>query len=173
MVGDTVTLPIPIMPLKRSTPGTDGSGLHDGVALYIRHCLSIPFIYALFFPAVLLDAFVSLYNVAAFPLYGLRPVRRSDYVVFERRYLRYLGPVQRMNCWYCSYLNGLFAYFVEVGARTERYWCPIRATRRPISPHRFYDEFAAYGDRAGWDGRNHGRETVTDVCVPGRRNPDA
>ena len=132
----------------------------DGFALYVRRCLSIPFIYAIIVPAIFMDLVVSLYNRVAFPLYGMSPVRRSDYVVFERRYLRYLGPVQRLNCWYCSYLNGLLPYCTEVGARTERYWCPIKAARRPIAPHRFYDEFAAYGDRSEWERKNHGRGTV-------------
>ncbi|MEI7749992.1 MAG: hypothetical protein WCJ25_03235 [Candidatus Moraniibacteriota bacterium] len=130
------------------------------VVRYIKHCLSIPFIYAVLFPAVLMDVFVTLYNQVAFPLYGVPVVNRSDYVVFERRHLRYLGPVQRMNCWYCSYLNGLFAYFVEIGARTELYWCPIKSVSRPLAPHRLYDGFATYGDSQGWKEKNHTTKPV-------------
>ncbi len=140
------------------------------VVRFVRHCLSIPFIYAIIVPAVLLDMVVTLYNRVALPLYGIPVVDRSAYVAFERRNLRYLGLVQRANCWYCSYLNGLFAYFVEVGARTERYWCPIKASRRPLSPHRFYGEFAAYGDPEEWKEKNHGTESMCDACVPGHRD---
>lgn len=137
------------------------------VVRYVKHCLSIPFIYAVFFPAVVMDVFVTLYNRAAFPLFGVPVVDRSTYVVFDRKHLRYLGPVQRLNCWYCSYLNGLFAFFVEVGARTELYWCPIKSVSRPVAPHRFYDGFATYGDPVQWAERNHGTETIGDTRVPG------
>ncbi len=130
------------------------------VIRFIRHCLSIPFIYGVLFPAVIMDVFVSLYNQVAFPLYGVPVVDRSEYVVFERRHLRYLGPVQRLNCWYCSYLNGLFAYFVEVGARTELYWCPIKSVSRPVAPHRLYKGFAAYGDAEAWAVKNHSTESA-------------
>lgn len=65
------------------------------VVWYVRRALSIPFIYAVFSPAVIMDAFVSLYNQVAFPLYGVAVVDRSKYVVFDRKHLRYLGPVQR------------------------------------------------------------------------------
>ncbi|NTW14567.1 MAG: hypothetical protein HGA31_06110 [Candidatus Moranbacteria bacterium] len=140
------------------------------VVQYIKHCLSIPFIYAVFFPAVLMDVFVTIYNQFGFPLYGVPVVDRSDYVVFDRRHLRYLGLVQRLNCWYCSYLNGLFAYFVEVGARTELYWCPIKSVSRPVAPHRFYDKFAAYGNPGEWEEKNHGSESVEKICIPGRRD---
>ena len=139
------------------------------VVQYIRHCLSIPFIYAVLVPAVLMDIFVSLYNQVAFPLYGVLVVDRSEYVVFDRRNLRYLGPVQRMNCWYCSYLNGLFAYFVEVGARTELYWCPIKSISRPVAPHRLYDRFAENGDTKAWKEKNHGIESSKTVCIPGKK----
>ncbi|NTW30847.1 MAG: hypothetical protein HGA33_06200 [Candidatus Moranbacteria bacterium] len=136
------------------------------VVRYIKHCLSIPFIYAVFFPAVIMDVFVSLYNQVAFPLYGVPVVDRSKYVVFDRKHLRYLGLVQRLNCWYCSYLNGLFSYFVEVGARTELYWCPIKSVSRPVAPHRLYDGFAAYGDPAQWEKKNHSTEVTDATCVP-------
>jgi hypothetical protein len=35
----------------------------------IRNVLSAPFIYAVFFPAVLLDLFLTIYQFTAFPLY--------------------------------------------------------------------------------------------------------
>jgi len=122
------------------------------------------------FPAVIMDVFVTLYNRVGFPLYGMPVVDRSAYVVFERRQLRYLGPVQRMNCWYCSYLNGLFAYFVEIGARTELYWCPIKSVSRPVAPHRLYDGFAEYGNPAQWEKKNHMTEAAGETCVPGHHD---
>ena len=99
---------------------------------HIRHLLSLPFIYAMIIPAVLLDLFLAIYQLAAFPLYGIPRVDRREFIVYDRKYLDYLNVIQKGHCLYCSYVNGLFAYAVEVAARTERYWCPIKAARNQI-----------------------------------------
>lgn len=112
----------------------------------IRHLLSMPFIYAMIFPALFLDFALFIYQSFAFPLYRLPKVKRRDYIVYDRRFLDYLNIIQKVHCLYCSYVNGLFAYAVEIAARTERYWCPIKAASHPKSPHTFYKEFADYGD---------------------------
>jgi hypothetical protein len=51
-----------------------------------------------------------------------------------------------MNCLFCSYANGLFAYVAEIAARTEQYWCPIKHARRVRGSHHRYDGFTPYGD---------------------------
>lgn len=116
----------------------------------IRHILSIPFIYGMIIPVAFLDLFLFVYQVCAFPLYKIPRVKRSEYIVYDRQFLDYLNIIQKVNCLYCSYANGVFAYAVEVGARTERYWCPIKAARHPKLPHVHYSEFADYGDPEGF-----------------------
>ncbi|MDX9970464.1 MAG: hypothetical protein RBS56_00975 [Candidatus Gracilibacteria bacterium] len=116
----------------------------------LRHLLSLPFIYSMIIPALILDFFLLVYQTFAFPLYRLPKVKRRDYIVYDRRFLDYLNIIQKVHCLYCSYVNGLFAYAVEIAARTERYWCPIKAASHPKSPHSFYKEFADYGDAEGF-----------------------
>lgn len=112
----------------------------------IRHLLSIPFIYGMIFPALFLHFSLFIYQSFAFPLYRIPKVKRKDYIIYDRKYLDYLNIIQKVHCLYCTYVNGLFAYAVEIGARTERYWCPIKSASLPKSPHTFYKEFADYGD---------------------------
>jgi hypothetical protein len=116
----------------------------------LRHLLSLPFIYSMIIPALILDFFLLVYQTFAFPLYRLPKVKRRDYIVYDRRFLDYLNAIQKVHCLYCSYVNGLFAYAVEIAARTERYWCPIKSSSHPKSTHSFYKEFADYGDAEGF-----------------------
>ena len=108
--------------------------------------ITAPVIYALIVPMLLLDLCVSIYHAVCFPVYGIAKVRRADYIVFDRQSLAYLNALEKLNCSYCSYANGLFAYVREVAARTEQYWCPIKHARKLVAPHAHYADFAAYGD---------------------------
>lgn len=62
----------------------------------------------------------------------------------------YLNTVQKIHCIYCTYVNGLFAYALEIAGRTERYWCPIKAANKPKFHHGWYSEFADYGSPEEW-----------------------
>jgi len=108
--------------------------------------ITAPVIYFGIVPFVLLDVFLAVYQLVCFSAYGVPKVRRSDYIVFDRRRLAYLNLVEGINCAYCSYGNGLCAYATEVVARTEQYWCPIKHARRLRSPHSRYRRFFDYGD---------------------------
>jgi hypothetical protein len=108
--------------------------------------LSAPVIYSLIVPFLMLDLWVSLYQRVCFPIYGIARVRRSDYIMFDQRHLAYLNGLQKVNCLYCSYCNGLIAYVREIAGRTEQYWCPIKHARRMAGPHEHYLGFAEYGD---------------------------
>ena len=107
--------------------------------------LTAPAIYALIIPFLLLDLFVMLYQAACFPVYGIPRVRRSDYLAFDRGQLAYLNDIEKLNCAYCSYANGLVAYVREVASRTEEYWCPIKHARRVLGVHARYGSFVDYG----------------------------
>jgi hypothetical protein len=130
----------------------------------IRHFLSIPFIYMMIIPAVILDAFIMVYNWTALPLYRIPPVRRKDYFIYDRRFLDYLNIIQKANCLYCSYMNGLFAFAVEIGARTERYWCPIKAANKPKAKHGWYNDFADYGSPEEWEEKFNEQAAFKTVC---------
>ncbi|MDR3409359.1 MAG: hypothetical protein P4L87_00170 [Formivibrio sp.] len=112
----------------------------------LRNIVTAPLIYSVFFPLLLLDVFVTLYQYLCFPLYGIARVRRRDYLVFDRIHLAYLNLIEKINCAYCSYGTGLIAYVMEVISRTEQYWCPIKHARRIRHIHSRYSEFVDYGD---------------------------
>ncbi len=112
--------------------------------------LVAPVIYAGIVPFVLLDLFVSVYQAVCFPVYGIAKVKRADYLVFDRHHLAYLNALEKLNCAYCSYANGLIAYAREIVARTEQYWCPIKHARRVIGTHTRYAMFDDYGDGEGY-----------------------
>lgn len=108
--------------------------------------LTAPVIYAGWIPFLLMDLFVSVYQAICFPIYGIPRVRRADYLVFDREDLPYLNIIEKFNCFYCSYGNGIAAYTREVAARTEQYWCPIKHARRIRAAHERYPDFFDYGD---------------------------
>lgn len=112
----------------------------------ILHLLSAPVIYAVLIPAFILDIFVSLYQWICFPIYKIAKVKRSDYIIVDRHRLGYLNIIEKLNCLYCSYFNGLMGYISEIAARTEQYWCPIRHASRMKSIHSRYQKFFEYGE---------------------------
>lgn len=112
----------------------------------LLNLLTAPLIYAGWIPFLLMDLFVTLYQAVCFPIYRIPKVRRADYLIFDRQDLPYLNLIEKFNCFYCSYGNGVAAYTREVAARTEQYWCPIKHARRLRAAHDYYPKFADYGD---------------------------
>lgn len=108
--------------------------------------LTAPVIYALFFPLALLDVSITMYQHICFRAYGIPRVKRSDYFVYDRAHLAYLNLIEKINCAYCSYGNGVMAYGREVVARTEQYWCPIKHARKIMAAHPYYTGFVDFGD---------------------------
>jgi len=108
--------------------------------------LTAPIIYAGFIPFIILDLFLLIYQTACFPIYGIPKVLRAEYLVFDREDLPYLNIIEKFNCFYCSYGNGLMAYGREIAARTEQYWCPIKHARRIKAAHGHYPRFFEFGD---------------------------
>ena len=132
---------------------------------YIRHsrffvALTAPLIYACIIPFLLLDLFVTVYQAFSFPIYGIPKASRADYIIFDRNKLCYLNSLEKLNCEYCAYANGLMAYVVEVAARTEQHWCPIKHAHRIRSPHSRYSHFLPYGDASAY--RAHIEEVRQD-----------
>ncbi|KIM06843.1 MAG: hypothetical protein KU29_08080 [Sulfurovum sp. FS06-10] len=108
--------------------------------------LTIPFIWGMMIPIVLIDMAVTLYQWVCFPIYKIPRVKRKDYVVIDRFNLFYLDKVERVNCLYCEYFNGVIAYVREIAGRTEQYWCPIKHGKPLRDKHSRYDNFFDYGD---------------------------
>ena len=117
---------------------------------YIPSLLSAPIIYSVALPFLLLDFWVTLYQRICFPIYGIPYVRRGDYIALDRRKLAYLNGIEKANCDYCGYANGVLGYVREITARTEQYWCPIKHARRVKGTHPHYRAFVDYGDGEGY-----------------------
>lgn len=112
----------------------------------ILHLLSVPVIWSVLIPALILDGFASFYQWVCFPIYKINKVKRSDYMILDRHRLGYLNSIEKLNCLYCSYFGGLMGYLTEISARTEQYWCPIRHAERVKSIHSRYQRFFEYGN---------------------------
>ena len=112
----------------------------------VLYVLTAPLIYSLILPFAVVDLWVSLYQAVCFRVYGVPQVPRGRYMIFDRTGLPYLNAVEKLNCAYCSYVNGVIAYVREVAACTEQYWCPIKHTRRLMGAHGRYAGFDAFGD---------------------------
>ena len=111
-----------------------------------QNYLTAPIIYGMIVPMFLFDLCMMFYQATCFPIYGISRVRRSDYIVFDRRHLAYLNFIEKFDCLYCSYGNGLMAYATEIFARTEQYFCPIKHAQKVLGKHARYKYFLDYGD---------------------------
>ncbi|MDR3508589.1 MAG: hypothetical protein P4L64_11875 [Caulobacteraceae bacterium] len=132
--------------------------LKKGVAKFLggssmATVVTAPVIYSLIAPMLIMDAWVSLYQAICFRAYHIPQVRRSDYLAFDRRHLRYLNVIEAINCQFCAYANGVIAYVREVSSRTEQYWCPIKHALKIADPHQRYYDFLEFGDADGYRGR--------------------
>jgi hypothetical protein len=118
-----------------------------------QNLITGPIIYGMVVPLLMLDLCVSIYQWVCFPIYGITRVRRSDYLVFDRRHLGYLNFIEKFHCTYCEYGNGLMSYMAEILARTEQYFCPIKHARKILGTHGRYKRFLDYGDAADYEAR--------------------
>lgn len=123
----------------------------SGVVRYILgarlvNIVTAPIVYTGLIAFLLLDLFLFVYQTVCFPIYRIPKVIRADFLVFDREDLPYLNLIEKMNCFYCSYANGVVAYGHEVAARTEQFWCPIKHARRIRGAHRRYPRFFEFGD---------------------------
>ena len=138
--------------------------LRTGLGEYIKNArwlvvFTAPIIYSLLVPFVLLDLLVSIYQAICFPIYRIPKVKRSQYLVFDRLKLDYLNGIEKINCAYCTYGNGIIAYVQEVAARTEQYWCPIKHARKVQNTHARYPKFTDFGD-----GEQYRKESGSIKC---------
>lgn len=116
----------------------------------LLNILTIPFIWGCLLPALFLDLTVTIFHSLCFRVYDIPLVKRSDYIVIDRQALTYLNIIEKLNCVYCGYFNGLIAYVQEIAARTEQFWCPIKHARKTVGLHSRYRKFLEYGDAEGF-----------------------
>ncbi len=108
------------------------------VASYVRessvfYVLTAPTIWLVLVPVVLLHGTASIFQWFCFPVYGIPKVRRSDYVVLDRRLLKYLNPLERMNIVYCEYVNGVLGYVQEIAGSHRAVLVPRQTCDRAES----------------------------------------
>ena len=110
-----------------------------------------PIIYSVIVPLLVLDAFVSLYQLLCFPIYKVKPFRRSEFIVFDRQELKYLDWISKFHCTYCAYAVGLIGFVSAVIGATEAYFCPIKHhSKKSHGPVRKY-RFVAYEQSDDFD----------------------
>ena len=112
----------------------------------IRHTLTAPVIYSLIIPFAVLHLWVWIYQAICFPVYGIPKVPRREYIRIDRHQLAYLNGIQKLNCIYCGYCNGVVAWVREVAGRTEAFWCPIKHAMKTRGNHAHYALFSEFGD---------------------------
>lgn len=112
----------------------------------LRNVITAPIIWLCVIPALLMDLVITFYQFVCFRIYGIPTVTRRDYVIIDRQNLKYLNIIEKMNCIYCGYFNGVIAYAQEVAARTEQYWCPIKHANKLKNVHSRYSRFFDFGD---------------------------
>ncbi len=110
-----------------------------------QNLITGPIIYSMIIPLLITDLFISFYQLTCFPIYGIKKVRRADYIIFDRQQLNYLNFIEKFHCTYCAYGSGMIAYISEIVARTEQYFCPIKHARKILGPHGRYARFLEYG----------------------------
>ena len=142
------------------------SSLNYLLSARLTSLLSSPVIYSMLVPLATLDLAFTLYQHICFRAYGVARVRRRDYLVNDRHKLAYLNTIEKVNCTYCGYANGVIAYSREIVARTEQYWCPIRHARRVHGAHARYPRFFDYGDAEAYQMRRKISKTP-DKSGPG------
>lgn len=116
-----------------------------------QNLITGPIIYSMIIPLLITDFFVTFFQWTCFPIYGIKKVRRSDYIVYDRQQLNYLNFIEKFHCTYCAYGNGMIAYVTEVIARTEQYFCPIKHARKILGTHARYERFLDYGDAENYE----------------------
>jgi len=113
---------------------------------FIKYLLSIPFIYGMLIPFVFLHIMVEIYHRIGFFLYEIPYVNWREYIIIDRHRSKSISTIQKTNCIYCSYINGLIGYIREISARTEQFWCPIKHKKDPKDVHSRYQNFIGSDD---------------------------
>lgn len=152
--------------------------IKTGLLTFIRRSpfaalIVLPVVYGLILPLAALDLGVYLFQIVCFSAWGMERVKRSDHVIVDRHRLAYLNGIEKLNCAYCGYANGVISYARDVAGRSEQYWCPIKHALRIRNPHHRYRGFVDYGDGHGFRAQlDNLRNEVRKVRMSGTVNPE-
>lgn len=83
-------------------------------------------IYSMIFVIVFIDISVWLYQEIYFRINRIPKLKRGKFVSFERGRLVGLTMLQKINCTYCQYANGVILWAKGVANQTEIYSCAIK-----------------------------------------------
>lgn len=121
--------------------------LRTSVRQFLRES-TIPatLVYFVIVPLVILDLMLLIFQLVCAPVYGIPKLRRAEYVVLDRHKLSYLNPIEKLNCVYCGYANGLLAYARAIASSAEVHWCPIKHALKRRGALKPYYSYADYGD---------------------------
>jgi hypothetical protein len=123
----------------------------DDKWMIVRYWLSAPFIYSMIVPVFILDVWAEIYHRICFPLYGMELVERGKYIKIDRQRLKYLNGLEKLDCMYCGYANGVIHYVSVIVGETERYWCGIEHNQEEgFKNPKHHKDFLPYGDRAAF-----------------------
>ena len=118
----------------------------------IGQVVSMPIIWSLLIPFVVFDIWSEIYHRTCFKLYGLKYIKRSEYIKIDRHKLQYLKPHEKLSCAYCGYANGLINYWTAIYAATENYWCGIMHKKHPdFKPSNHHKDFLEYDDEKAFN----------------------
>jgi len=118
-----------------------------------QNLITGPIIYSMIIPLVVTDVFITFYQLTCFPIYGIKKVRRANYIIFDRQHLSYLNFIEKFHCTYCAYGTGMIAYISEIVARTEQYFCPIKHARKILGTHSRYARFLDFGAAESYEAK--------------------
>lgn len=118
-----------------------------------QNLITGPIIYSMIIPLVVTDVFITFYQLTCFPIYGIKKVRRANYIIFDRQHLSYLNFIEIFHCTYCAYGTGMIAYISEIVARTEQYFCPIKHARKILGMHSRYARFLDFGAAENYEAK--------------------
>lgn len=96
-----------------------------------RKIVSAPFIYGMIIPSLFIHVTAEIYHQVCFRLYGILLLDVRKFIVIDRHKLSKLSLMEKINCVYCGYINGLYAYLVALARKTEEYWCAIKHAEGP------------------------------------------
>ncbi len=127
--------------------------------LLLRNFLSIPFIFSMIIPIVILDIFLEIYHNIAFRLYKIPLIKRRNYIKIDRHKLKYLSLLDKFGCTYCGYVNELLMYASAVSRETEKYWCGIKhkedKDNNTFHIPLYHKDFLEYGDEESYKNINN------------------
>lgn len=105
---------------------------------------ALMYLYAAAF--VVVDLLARFGQATVLRLCGIPPVDRRRFIALDRGRAPHLSPLDRFNCNYCGYANGVLAWAREIVHQVERYWCPVRHAA-PLEGRVNPPEYASPGDK--------------------------